>query len=114
MYPKWDATTQWCTQDFFGGGGAGRLTNSVEDRGHRERGTGGSSPFSGVPLHLQVSETHILIRLLRMYFPWNWEFGSALSKLWNFKLVGGGSLTPQTPYDTPLQLRVFLLVVSVL
>jgi hypothetical protein len=19
-----------------------------------------------------------------MYFPWNWEFGSALSKLWNF------------------------------
>jgi hypothetical protein len=24
-----------------------------------------------------------------MYFPWNWEFGSALSKLQNFGAVGG-------------------------
>jgi hypothetical protein len=29
-----------------------------------------------------------------MYFPRNWEFGSALSKLQNF---GGGGLKPQTP-----------------
>jgi hypothetical protein len=29
-----------------------------------------------------------------MYFPWNWEFGWALSKLQNF---GGGGWTPQTP-----------------
>ena len=34
-----------------------------------------------------MSESRILVRLLRMYFPWNWEFGSALSKLRNF---GGG------------------------
>jgi hypothetical protein len=26
-----------------------------------------------------MNETHILISLLWMYFPWNWEFGSALS-----------------------------------
>jgi hypothetical protein len=31
-----------------------------------------------------MGETRILIRLLRMYFPRNWEFDSALSKLWNF------------------------------
>jgi hypothetical protein len=30
-----------------------------------------------------------------MYFPRNWKFGSALSKLRNF--WGGGGLTPQTP-----------------
>ena len=33
---------QWRTQDFFGGGGS---TNSVEDRGQRERGSGGGSPL---------------------------------------------------------------------
>jgi hypothetical protein len=44
-----------------------------------------------------MSETHILIRLLWMYFPWNWEFSSALSKLWNF---GGGGWNP--PLDMPL------------
>jgi hypothetical protein len=33
---------QWRTQDFFRGGG---LTNSVEDRGQRERGSGGGSPL---------------------------------------------------------------------
>jgi hypothetical protein len=38
-----------------------------------------------------MSETHILIGLLLMYFPLNWEFGSALSKLWNF----GGGVNPQ-------------------
>jgi hypothetical protein len=43
-----------------------------------------------------MSETRILIRLLWMYFPQNWEFGSALSKLWNFE-GGGGYEPPQTP-----------------
>jgi hypothetical protein len=38
-----------------------------------------------------MSETHILIRLLWMYFPQNCEFGSALSKLQNF---GRGGLNP--------------------
>jgi hypothetical protein len=34
-----------------------------------------------------------------MYFPRNWEFGSALSKLRNF--VGGGGLNHQTPPFPP-------------
>ena len=48
-----------------------------------------------------MSESLILVRLLRMYFPRNWEFSSALSKLRNF----GGVVvwTPQTPpLGTPL------------
>jgi hypothetical protein len=32
----------------------------------------------------KMSESHNIVRLLWMYFPWNWEFGSALSKLRNF------------------------------
>jgi hypothetical protein len=36
-------TNQWRTQDFFGKGGGS--TNSVEDRGQRERGSGGGSPL---------------------------------------------------------------------
>jgi hypothetical protein len=43
-----------------------------------------------------MNETHILIRLLWMYIPPNWEFGSALAKLRNF----GGGLTP---LGTPLR-----------
>jgi hypothetical protein len=66
-------------QEFFWSGGCS--TNSVEDRGQTEWGSGGDSALPGVPLNLQMSETRILIRLLRMNFPRNWEFGSALSKL---------------------------------
>jgi hypothetical protein len=54
---------------------------------------------SGVPLNLQMNETHILIRLLRMYIPRNWEFGSAVSKLRNF---GKGEFEPPNPLGTPL------------
>jgi hypothetical protein len=39
---------------------------------------------------LLMSETRIVIRLLRMYFPRNWKFGSALSKLRNFGEEEGG------------------------
>jgi hypothetical protein len=47
-----------------------------------------------------MSETRILISLLRMYFPRNWEFGSALSKLRN---LGEGGLNPPNPtLGTPL------------
>jgi hypothetical protein len=46
----------------------GGSTNSVEDR---ENGNLGEL---GVPLNLQMNETHILITLLQMCFPWNWEF----------------------------------------
>ena len=35
--------TQWRTQEFCSGGGGS--TNSVEDRGQRERGSGGGSPL---------------------------------------------------------------------
>ena len=42
-----------------------------------------------------MSESRILVRLLRMYFPRNWEFGSALSKLHNFE--GGGFEPPNPP-----------------
>ena len=35
---------QWRTQEFCSGGGGGS-TNSVEDRGQRERGSGGGSPL---------------------------------------------------------------------
>jgi hypothetical protein len=39
----------------------------------------------------KMNETRILVRLLRMYFPRNWDFGSSLSKLRNF---GGGGEPP--------------------
>jgi hypothetical protein len=45
-----------------------------------------------------MNETHIVIRLLRMYIQRNWEFGSALSKLRNFG--GPGGLIPN-----PLSVR---------
>jgi len=35
-------SSQWRTQEFCSGGGS---TNSVEDRGQRERGSGGGSPL---------------------------------------------------------------------
>jgi hypothetical protein len=54
-----------------------------------------------------MSETRILIRLLRMYFPRNWEFGLALSKLRN--LGGGGVEPPNTPLGTPLS---YILLIS--
>jgi hypothetical protein len=50
----------------------------------REWGLGAVTPLSGVLLYLQMCETHF-IRLLRIYFLQNWEFGSALSKLQNFR-----------------------------
>jgi hypothetical protein len=43
-----------------------------------------------------MSEARFLIRLLRMHFPWNWEFGSTLSKLWNV-FWGEGVEPPKSP-----------------
>jgi hypothetical protein len=65
--------------------GVGGSTNSDEDR---ENGVWGAV------VNLQTSEPRILIRLLRMYFPRNWEFGSAFSKHRNF---GEGVSTPPPP-----------------
>ena len=36
---------QWHTQEFCSGGGGGGSTNSVDDRGQRERGSGSGSPL---------------------------------------------------------------------
>jgi hypothetical protein len=66
------------------------------------KGVWGRYPLVRGPLSLQMSETRILSRLLRMYFPRNWEFGSVLSKLRNFGGCGVETPTP-TPLGTPLQ-----------
>jgi hypothetical protein len=60
------------------------------------------APYSGGPINLRMSKTSILIRLLRIYFPQNWEFGSALSKLRIFFLGGGRLLKTPTPLGTSL------------
>jgi hypothetical protein len=66
----------------------GGSTNSVEDRGQRERGSGGGNPLVRGSAQFAIRFDFVKLwgcrRLLRMYFPWNWEFGSALSKLRNF------------------------------
>jgi hypothetical protein len=82
----------------FRGGGGKQIQLMTEGRENGDLGA--VAPESGVPLNLQMNETHILIRLLRMYIPRNWEFGSALAKLPNFG--GGGELNPQTTLGTPL------------
>jgi hypothetical protein len=74
---------QWRTQEFFSAGGVQLILLRREGRENGDLGA--VVPYSGAPLNLQMSETRILIRLLRMYFPWNREFSSALSKLQNFE-----------------------------
>jgi hypothetical protein len=51
---------------FFGGEGVQQIQLRIEGRENGDLGA--VDPYSGVPLNLQMSETHILIRLLRMYF----------------------------------------------
>jgi hypothetical protein len=76
---------QWRNQEFFSGGGS---TNSVEDRGLRERGSGGGSPLVRSSALFAIWFDFVKLSgcrgLLRMYFPRNWEFGPALSKIRNF------------------------------
>jgi hypothetical protein len=60
---------------------------------------GAVDPKSIFQLNLQMNETHILIRLLRMYIPWNWEFGSDLAKLQNFGEEGGGLNPSNRPHS---------------
>jgi hypothetical protein len=80
---------QWRTREFFPGEGGGQKIQ-LRREGRENGDLGAVFPASGVPLNLQMSETRFLIRLLRMYFPPNWEFFSALSKFWNFGGGGGG------------------------
>jgi hypothetical protein len=44
-----------------------------------------------------MSETHIMIRLLRMYIPRNWEFGSVMAKGGIFFFGGWGGLNHESP-----------------
>jgi hypothetical protein len=85
-----------------GGGGGGGLRQEffrgaqqiqLRTEGRENGDLGAIAPWSGVPFNLQMSETRILIRLLRMCFLRNWEFCSALSKLRNF----GGNEHPKPP-----------------
>jgi hypothetical protein len=79
---------------FFGGGGWFNKF-SGRQRAQRERGSGAGGPLvSGVPLNLQMCETHILISLVQTYFPLNREFGSALTKTLEFR---GRFEPPQKP-----------------
>jgi hypothetical protein len=72
---------QWRAQKFCWGG-VQPMQLRTEDRQNGDLGA--VEPQRGVPLNLQMSDTIILIRLLRMYIPRNWEFSSALSKLLDF------------------------------
>jgi hypothetical protein len=81
MVSKYDCS-QWLALEFFW---AGVQQIQLRTEGRENGDLGVVVPYSGVPLNLQMNETRILIRLLQMYFPRNREFGSALSKLWNFE-----------------------------
>jgi hypothetical protein len=82
-------------QNFEISGVGGCSTNSVEDRGQRERGSGGGSPlFRGFQKICKLMKPVFCFKLLRMYNSRNWKFGSALAKLRNFGGLGGW--TPQT------------------
>jgi hypothetical protein len=87
----------WFTPGIFFGGRVQHIQLRTE--GSENGDLGAVAPYSGVPLNLQMIENRILIRLLRMYIPRNWEFGSALEKLRNF---GGNPKPPPPPLGTPL------------
>jgi hypothetical protein len=55
----------------------------------------GSPPSQGFCSICKWVNPVFLLGLLEMYFPQNWEFGSALSKLLNSG--GGGGVNPQPP-----------------
>jgi hypothetical protein len=70
------------SRNFFVGRGVQQIQLRTEGRENGDLGA--VAPYSGVPLNSQMSKNHVLIRLLRMYFLRNREFGWALSKLRNF------------------------------
>jgi hypothetical protein len=45
------------------------------------------NPWGFCSTSSDMRETRVLIRLLQMYFSQNWEFGSVLTKLQNFRGV---------------------------
>jgi hypothetical protein len=59
---------QWPTQEFCSGGGS---TNSVEDRGQRERGSGGGSPLfrgSGGSCNLLQEISFHMVKFLNFWY----------------------------------------------
>jgi hypothetical protein len=84
-FRKQDTCTSGVPRNFVR---VGVSTNSVEDRGQKERGSGGGSPLVRGSAQFAIPFDFVKLSgcrgLLRMYFPRNWEFGSALSKLRNF------------------------------
>jgi hypothetical protein len=71
-----------CTGILLGGGGGSKI--QLRNEGRENGDLGAVAPYSGVPLNLKMSGTRILIRLLRMYFPRDLEFGLVFSKFRNF------------------------------
>jgi hypothetical protein len=63
-------------------------------------GSGDGSPLVKGSAVFANEWNPILIRLLRMYFPQNWEFGSTVSKFRNF---GGVEIPKPSPLGTPLK-----------
>jgi hypothetical protein len=61
--------------EMFSGGGVQK--NQLMTEGRENGELGAVAPESGVPPNLQMSETRILIRLLRIDFPRISEFGPA-------------------------------------
>jgi hypothetical protein len=64
-----------------GWGGVQQIRLRTDCRENRDLGA--VAPRSVFPLNMQMSKTIFINSLLRMYFPRNWKFGSALSKLRN-------------------------------
>jgi hypothetical protein len=82
-------------------GGGGCSANSVEDRGNGD--LRGGRPLVRGSAQFANEWNRILVRLLRMYSPRNWEIGSALSKLRIFFFWGGAGVEhPKHPFGTQL------------
>jgi hypothetical protein len=86
--------------NFFG---VGVQQRQLRLEGRENGDVGAVAPKSRVPLNLQMNETHILIRLLQMYIPRNWEFSSALAKTSEFREVE----PPNGAFGKPLTFVTF-------
>jgi hypothetical protein len=80
---------QWRTQEFLSGWGGGSKFK-LRTEGRENGDLGAVAPYSGVPLNLQMSETGILIMLLRMYFPRKLGIRLRFVKTLEFRGGGGG------------------------
>jgi hypothetical protein len=74
---------------FFFGGGVQQI--QLRPEGRENGDLGALAPQSGVPLNLQMSESHILIRLLRIF---STELGIRNSFVKTLEFQGGGFEPP--------------------